>query len=122
MGQHRQSQSNDRQNTARQKSGKQQHAETDNAPSRTGAAHGPQQQQQDRGTARPPRGSDGTAPRAGSSRNADNPSLSANQQDRRGQSGSQRGGDSVEAPQDERDSQDSMDDETPLPRSGKGSP
>ena len=107
MGQHRQSQSNDRQNTARQKSGKQQHAETDNAPSRTGPAHGPQQQQQDRGTARPPRGSDGTAPRAGSNRNADNPSLSANQQDRRGQSGSQRGGDSVEALQDEQDSQDS---------------
>ena len=107
MGQHRQSQSNDRQNTARQKSGKQQHADSDNASSPTGAARGPEQQQQDQGTARSPRGSDGTAPRAASKRNADNPSLSANQQDRRGQSVSQRVGDSVDAPQDEQDSQDS---------------
>jgi hypothetical protein len=108
MGQHRQSQSNNRQNTARQKSSKQQHADSDTASSRTGAARGPQQQQQDQGAGRSPRGSgDGTAPRAGSNRNADNPSLSANQQDRRGQSGSQRGGDSVEAPQDKEDSQDS---------------
>jgi hypothetical protein len=108
MGQHRQSQGDDRQNTARQKSGKQQHADSDNASSRTSAGHGPQQQQQDQGAGRSPRGSgDGTAPRAESTRNSDNPSLSANQQDRRGQSGSQRGGDSVEAPQDEQDSQDS---------------
>jgi hypothetical protein len=108
MGQHRQSQGNDRQNTARQKSGKQQHADSDNASSRTSAAHGPQQQQQDPGTGRAPRGSgDASAPRAGGNRNADNPSLSANQQDRRGQSGSQRGGDSVEAPQDDQDQQDS---------------
>jgi hypothetical protein len=107
MGQHRQSQSTDRQNTARQKSGKQQHPGSDNAASPTGAARGPEQQQQDQGTARSPRGSDGTAPRAGSKRNADNPSLSANQQDRRGQSESQRGEGSVEAPQDEQNSQDS---------------
>jgi hypothetical protein len=114
MGQHRQSQGNDRQNIARQKSRKQQHADSDNASSRTSAGHGPQQQQQDQGTGRSPRGSgDGSAPRAGGNRNADNPSLSANQQDRRGQSGSQRGGDSVEALQDEQDSQDSKGNRTP---------
>ena len=108
MGQHRQSQGNDRQNIARQKSGKQQHADSDNASSRTSAGHGPQRQ--DQGTGCSPRGSsDGSAPGAGGKRNADNPSLSANQQDRRGQSGSQRGGDSVEARQDEQDSQDSQD-------------
>jgi hypothetical protein len=108
MGQHRQSQGNDRQNIARQKSRNQQHADSDNGSSRTSAGHGPQQQQQDQGTGRSPRGSgDGSAPRAGGNRNADNPSLSANQQDRRGQSGSQRGGDSVEALQDQQDSQDS---------------
>jgi hypothetical protein len=108
MGQHRQSQPNDRQNTARQKSGKQQHADSDNASSRAGAGHDPKQQQQDPGIGRSPGGSgDGSAPRAGGKRNADNPSLSANQQDRRSQSGSQRGGDSVEALQDEQDSQDS---------------
>jgi uncharacterized protein involved in copper resistance len=108
MGQHRQSQGNDRQNSARQKSGKQQHADSVNASSRASVAHGPKQQQQDPGTGRSPRGSgDGSAPRAGGKRNADNPSLSANQQDRRGQSGSQRGGDSVEALQDQQDSQDS---------------
>ena len=73
MGQHRQSQSNDRQNTAKQKSGKQQQAESGNPSSHTSATRGPEQQQQDQGTARPPSGSDGTAPRAGSNRNADNP-------------------------------------------------
>jgi hypothetical protein len=107
MGKHRQSQDNDRQNSARQKSGKQQHGDSDNASSRAGVAHGPKQQQQDPGAGRSPRASgDGSAPRGGGKRNADNPSLSANQQDRRGQSGSQRGGDSVEALQDEQDSQD----------------
>lgn len=106
MGQHRQSQGNDRQNAETQKSRKQQHADSDNASLRASAGHGPQQQQQDQGTGRSPRGSgDGSAPRAGGNRNADNPSLSANQQ--WGQSGSQRGGDSVEALQDEQDSQDS---------------
>jgi hypothetical protein len=97
MGKHRQSQNNDPKRTAQQQSGKQQHADSDKASSRP-AVHNPRQQQnQDRSQL----GSgDRATPRAGSNQGADNPSLSANQEDRRNQQASR---DSVESLQGEQD-------------------
>jgi len=93
MGKHRLSQDNDQKRTGEQQSGKQQHADSDRASSRAAARNA--QQQQNQGTGSSQQGSgDGAAPRAGSSRDADNPSLSANQEDRRGQQASR---DSVES-------------------------
>jgi hypothetical protein len=98
MGQHRQSKTD--QKIGQQQSGKQQRAESDKTSSRTGAASNPQQQTQGGGGSQ--QGSaDGTAPRAGGNRDSDNPSLSANQDDRRGKQGSQSGRDSVESLRDE---------------------
>ena len=95
MGKHRLSQNSDQKPAGAQQSGKQQHADSDKASSRPAARNA--QQQQNQGTGRSRQGSgDGAAPRAGSNRDADNPSLSANQEDRRGQQGSR---DSVESSQ-----------------------
>ena len=95
MGKHRPSQNSDQKRASQQQRGKQQHADSDKASSRPAARDA--QQQQNEGTGRSQQGSgDGAAPRAVSNRGADNPSLSANQEDRRGQQGSR---DSVECPQ-----------------------
>jgi hypothetical protein len=97
MGKHRQSQNKDQKHAGQQQSGKQQHADSDKASSRPAARNA--QQQQNQGTGCSQQGSgDGAAPRAVSNRDADNPSLSANQEDRRGQQGSR---DSVESSQGE---------------------
>jgi hypothetical protein len=96
MGKHRLLHSNQK-HPAQQPSGKQQQADSDKTSSRPAARNA--QQQQNQGTGRSQLGSgDGAAPRAGSNRDADNPSLSANQEDRRGQQGSR---DSVESSQGE---------------------
>jgi hypothetical protein len=86
-----------RKQAGQQQSGKQQHADSDKASSRPAARNA--QQQQNQGAGRSQQGSgDGAAPRVGSRRDADNPSLSANQEDRRGQ---QAPRDSVESLQGE---------------------
>ena len=90
MVQHRQSQSNDEKNTGRKRNGKQQRADYHKTSS-SSAARNPQQQQ-GQGAGSSQQGSaDGTTPRAGSNRGADNPSLSANQEERRGSRDAQRG-------------------------------
>ena len=92
MGQRRQSQSNDEKNSSRKRNGKQQRVGKDKA---SAPARSPQQRSQ--GADRSQQAfSDGAAPRAGSSRDADNPSLSANQEDHRGEQDARRG-DSVES-------------------------
>lgn len=97
MGTHRQSQNSDQKHAGQQQNGKQQHADSDKVSSRPAARDA--QKQQNQGTGCSQQGSgDGAAPRAGSNRDADNPSLSANQEDRRGQQGSR---DSVESSQGE---------------------
>ncbi len=84
MGQHRQSQSNDEKNTADEQGEKQQKADPDKSSSRTS---GSRQQQQDQDAGRSQQGgSNVNAPRAGG-RDSDNPSESANQEDRRTTSG-----------------------------------
>jgi hypothetical protein len=97
MGKHRLSQNNDQKQAGQQQSGKQQHPDSDKASSRPAARHAQQQQNQGAGGSQQGSG-DGVAPRAGSSRDAGNPSLSANQEDRRGQQASR---DSVESVQGE---------------------
>ena len=97
MGKHRLSQNNDRKQAGQQRSGEQQHRDSDKATSRPAARNAQQQQYQDTGGSQQGSG-DGAAPRAGSSRDAGNPSLSANQEDRRGQQASR---DSVESLQGE---------------------
>jgi hypothetical protein len=95
MGQHRQSQSNDEKNTGRKRTGKQQRA-NDAKTSSSPSARSPAQQQGEDARRSQQGASDSTAPRAGSTRDADNPSLSANQEDRHGQDETRRGRDSVE--------------------------
>jgi hypothetical protein len=99
MGKHRPSQNNDPKRTAQQQSGKQQRADSDKASSRPAAPNPQQQQNQDTGRSQLGSG-DGAMPRAGSNRGADNPSLSANQEDRRGQEASRYSVESLEGEQD----------------------
>lgn len=98
MGKHRLSQDNDQKRAGQQQSGKQQHADSDKTSSRPAARNAQQQQNQGSGRSQQLGSGDGATPRAGSNRDADNPSLSANQEDRRGQQTSQ---DSVESLQGE---------------------
>jgi hypothetical protein len=95
MGQHRQSQSNDEKNTGGKRTGKQQSANNAKTASTASAPKPAQQQGQDARRSQPG-SSDGTSPRAGSNRDADNPSQSANQEDRHSQEDTHRARDSVE--------------------------
>ncbi|MDQ6923190.1 MAG: hypothetical protein M3Z74_03390 [Pseudomonadota bacterium] len=101
MGKHRLSQKNDQKQAGQQRSGAQQHADSDKASSRPAARNAQQQQHQGTGCSQQGSG-DGAAPRAGSNRDADNPSLSANQEDRRGQQGSRGSVESLQGEQVER--------------------